>query len=414
MKNVVFLIHGIGAHPEGWSEAEDGPIAAITKAAEYYPGFNANEPLTGAIEFVEIRYDDIFDNIRHQWAKLADGLSAGALPNATPNILHSITGVISHGGGDSFVATHVLDVGLYVSFRIVQRLVQLRVASKMMNTIADHAQEPEGSRNYFVVAHSLGTTIAHDAIQRMATTGWLTEADKVSGLIENSGFSIESFHRAVDRYGKNPFAPGNFKFDGIFQLCNTSRLLSQTKPAYESSVRPMFSSGPKNNAVRKFYNAEHVLDPIGKFKKHRAKEAWPVAASNFTATDLFDIDHLHSGNVHGFAHYMTHPAVHARLLFLAAPTRFTTADFQTALARIPDGGDFPRFSSRFLDENLRDSIEAQLSALSPNTLDQLPDFIEPQVRAFLGGIQVPNNVMDWLKTALGLKTVLDGVQEQFA
>lgn len=411
-KNVVFLIHGVGVHPEGWSQAEDGPVVALSKAAEYYPGFSAQEPLSGAIEFVEIRYDDIFDAIRTRWARLAESLNAGSLPVATPEILGKITGAIAQAGGDSPIATHVLDVGLYVGFRIVQRLVQLRVASIMMNTIADHADEPEGSRNYFIVAHSLGTTVAHDAIQRMATTGWLAEADKVRELIEGSGVEIGDFERSVARYGKNPFAPGNFKFDGLFQIANTSRLLSQTKPAYESSVRPMFSSGPLNNAVRRFYNADHVLDPIGKFRKHRAKEAWPIAASNFTAVDLFDIDHIHDINVHGFSHYLVHPSVHAPLLFSAAPTRFKIADYQAAMARVADGGDFPRFGSRFLDEDFRDNVESALSKLSPNTLDQLPDSIKPKVLEYLGGVEVPGEIMDWLKTLVGLNNVLEELKEQ--
>ena len=62
-KNVVFLIHGIGTHPEGWSQADDGPVKALSKAAEYYSDFSEQEPISGAIEFVEIRYDDIFDGV---------------------------------------------------------------------------------------------------------------------------------------------------------------------------------------------------------------------------------------------------------------------------------------------------------------------------------------------------------------
>jgi hypothetical protein len=406
-KSIVFLVHGIGIHEEGWVQDQAGPVQALTKAAEHYSGFGPNEPLTDAVEFVEIRYDDIFDGIRQRWAALAEGLGASSLPGRTPELLQQVGSAIVQGGGGSVVATHVLDVGLYTGFRIVQRLVQLKVAALMMSKISGCLQEPEGSRSFVVVAHSFGTTVAHDAIQRMATSGWLADADRVRGLLQDSGLTLETFQHAVDRYGPNPFAPGNFKFDAIFQISNTSRLFSRTKPAYDSSVRPMFSGGPMNNAVRRFYNADHVLDPAGKIRKHRAKEAWPVSATNFTAVDLFDIDHIHDINVHDLGHYLSHPLVHAHLLFAAAPTRFKLADFQQAMGRVAEGGDFPRFGSKFLDEDLRNDIEGLLSALSPNTLDRLPDAIEPQVRTFLGGIDVPGNVMNWLKTAVGLKGVLD-------
>lgn len=406
-KNVIFLVHGIGVHPEGWSKADDGPIRALSDAAEYYPGFSEQEPLSAAVEFVEIRYDDIFDDIRTRWAELANNLNGAGLPMATPPILDSITGALAQADGDSVIATHVLDVGMYVGFRLVQRLVQLRVASEMMKTIADHAGEDEGSRHYSVIAHSLGTTVAHDAIQRMATAGWLSDAEKLGDALADGNFSTDDLQRAVKRYGKNPFSPGNFKFDCLFQVANTSRLLSQTKPAYESSVRPRFSSGPRHNAVRRFFNVDHVLDPIGKFRKHRAKEAWPRAASKATAIDLFDIDHIHDINVHGFAHYLSHPALHSQILMAAAPTRFKFPDFQAAKKRLVEGGDFPRFTGKYVDDDMQDNVEAVLSALSPNTLDKLPSWIEPNVRDYLSGIPVSATVMGWLKTVVGLNAALD-------
>jgi len=413
-KNVIFLVHGVGVHPAGWSNADDGPIKALSDAAEYYPGFSEQDPLSAAVEFVEIRYDDIFDDIRTRWAELAQSLNGKGLGIATPPILDSITEVLAQADGDSVIATHVLDVGMYVGFRLVQRLVQLRVASEMMKTIADHAAEDEGSRHYSVIAHSLGTTVAHDSIQRMATAGWLSDAEKLSGALADGGFTTDDLQRVVKRYGKNPFAPSNFKFDCLFQIANTSRLLSQTKPAYDSSVRPRFSSGPRNNAVHRFFNVDHVLDPIGKFRKHRAKEAWPRAASKATAMDLFDIDHIHDINVHGFAHYLFHPALHSRILTAAAPTRFKFPDFQTARARVADGGDFPRFAGKYVDDDLQDNVEAVLSTLSPNTLDKLPEWIEPKVRDYLGGIQISGTVMGWLKAVVGLNAALEELKESLS
>ena len=415
-KSVIFLVHGMGNFEKGWSGAEDGPVATLSKAAEYYATFSTEQPLDGAVKFVEITYNDIFDGIRERWDDLADSLTDD-VPGAAADKIEKIRKAIDSATGDSFVATHLLDVGLYYSFTIIQRLVQLKVASTMMKTIAEHAAESSERRRYIVVAHSLGTTIAHDAIQRMATTGWLKEADVALDILNDQNVgnfvTLAEIQAALDTHGTNPFAPGKFRFEAIFQIANTSRLLHRTQASpYNSVVRPMYAGGSLASSTGRYYNIDHMLDPIGKLQRHRAREAWPNAALNYTADDLFDIKHLHDVNVHGFSHYLLHPLVHANILHAAAPLRFTATDLQTALERLEDDGDFPLIGPKYTDEDLSDRIRDELIALIPQAAGSIPDEYLEKARSSTASLTLPQKVVQWGSMLLALEKTSERVREE--
>ena len=369
-RSVVFFVHGMGRHNAGWVSDRDGPAAVLAAAAAHYPGFDDAAALAGAVECVEIRYDDIFDGIMSQWARLADDL-AGALPEATPDALARVADWLAGADDpDNWFASHALDVLLYHQFALVRRLVQLKVASLMMKTVAAREAAGASDTTYVLVAHSLGTAVAHDAVQRMSTTDWLRKCDVLLPALDQRTVGAAAgpadIQAAIDRYGRNPFGPGAFKFEAIFQIANTSRLLARTAGGnpYRSAVRPMFSGGgPLTNACRRFVNIDHYLDPVGKVRRFRAEEAWPRAARMGTARDLFDVRHVHDINVHALEHYLVHPAVHAEILFAAARTRFTSDDYAAALRRVVPGGDFPQWGAAYLDADLQDEIEDVLVQL---------------------------------------------------
>ena len=95
------------------------------------------------------------------------------------------------------------------------------------------------------------------------------------------------------------------------------------------------------NSCLRFYNVDHLLDPISKVRRFRAAEAWPTAAATGTAKDVFDVRHVHDVNVHALDHYLIHPNVHAEILGSLCPSRFRLSDYQTAQARTGPDGDFP-------------------------------------------------------------------------
>lgn len=396
-KNTVFLIHGMGVHKPGWATDADGPIPTLTRAANYYANFSDQAPLSDAVEFVEISYDDIFSKILTRWAELANSIS-GKLPEATPDAIQKITEKLAEvDQPGNWFATHALDVALYKGFALIRRLVQLRVATTIMKTVSQHASAASGEdRKYVLIAHSLGTTVAHDSIHKMAKTAWLGNKEMslgaVNALDPDDQVNAADLDAAIARFGIHPFGPGTFKFDAVYMIANTSRLLqTATNSAYTSVVKPMFSAGgPTTNSCRRFINIDHFLDPVGKIKRHRAEEAWPNAVRFGTAVDMFDIRHIHDVNVHALEHYLIHPLVHAGILFEIAPTRFSDEDYNSAIARLAPGGDFPTWGNGLLDEDLQDRIVAELESLKATddagSLINLLEFAFPDKIAQLRGV----------------------------
>jgi hypothetical protein len=380
-RSVLFFLHGMGQHNAGWIHAQHGPRTVLAEEAARYPGFDGPDALDDAVECVEIRYDDVFAGILGQWSALA-GQFQGRLPEATPGAVEGVGDWLSNASDpDDWFASHVLDVLLYHQFALVRRIVQLKVASLMMKHIGAREADRPGETRYVLAAHSLGTTVAHDAIQRMVTTEWLRNAedalDALDGQGIGEGVTAADLQAGIERFGRAPFAPGLFRFDAIFQIANTSRLLARTARGnpYRSAVRPMFSSrDPRGNACRRFVNVDHFLDPVSKVRRFRAEEAWPRAATYGTAKDLFNVRHVHDINVHALEHYLVHPAVHAEILFEAARTRFSSDDYDAALARLEPGGDFRKWGAQYRDDDLQDDIEEALAAFHEG--DRVEDLAE--------------------------------------
>jgi hypothetical protein len=72
-KNVIFFVHGMGQHYEGWSTEDNGPIAKLSKSSEYYSGFSPDLPSSNSAECIEIRYDT-FGKILARRSELVNAL----------------------------------------------------------------------------------------------------------------------------------------------------------------------------------------------------------------------------------------------------------------------------------------------------------------------------------------------------
>jgi hypothetical protein len=367
-KNVIFLVHGMGKHPEGWSGAKDGPVAALVEAANAYPGFSDADPLTNSVEFVEIAYDDLFDRIVTQWQTLAADL--GAVSAFAPAQLAALTDAIAGlDPAQNWYASHALDVILYRGFAPVRRIVQLRVALQIMRTIADLGT---AGRRFGVIAHSLGTTVAHDALHRLTQAKWFQPAqrDLLAAISGSDAATLEAdIARYRERYSGNPFGVGTLEFSAIVMLANTSRLLHEgdvPDPAKSNVRPPLAEPDPQRFICRRFVNARHVLDPVGQVKAFRSEAEWPAAAARGLTRDVFGLKHVHDVNVHGFCHYLCHPLVHREIFLRLVPERFDGTGYQMAGQRVTGDGDFPQWGEKYRDEDRQDAILAKLGPLGSN------------------------------------------------
>lgn len=309
-KNVVFVLHGIGQYTEGWMDKESCAVPALKKAAESYSFFEGRS-LDSVVEFVPILYDDVFERIRTHWAKLGDGLRQ--LTPVVPAFADQVIGFLEAADDDRWSLETGADVALYWGFRLFQQRVVLRVlaqiSAKVAATIAD---APE----YHVLAHSMGTAVAHDALHHLGTEAWLSTLRDVTfdgpdvETAQEDRAAYLGNHALFSRMRKNPFDPGNFKFSSITMLSNVSGLIHPSANPYHSIVRPG-TAKDHGGYTTNYLNVNHRFDPISIIGNFNMPPGWTLCGG----LDL-KLEHLAAAPelIHDAAHYISHPNVHLRLL----------------------------------------------------------------------------------------------------
>jgi hypothetical protein len=369
-RNVVFLVHGVGRQGAGWATAPGGPVPVLTEAARGY-GVLDGTALAERLDLVEVRYDDIFDTVLDRWGELADGLQGGA--GVLPGGFERARRLLAEAGDDRNVFyRYGGDAVLYKAFGLVARAVRLRVMARLASTVATcrtaakDAGEPEP--RYAVVAHSLGTAVAHDSLHELAVNRWTDPDDPAGGLAAVPPGQRDAFAAAVARAADNPFAPSaGFRWNCVFMLANTSPLLHQIPEGPLASVVHPGGDG----CCQTFFNVQHALDPVGRFPPFEMPADWERAGVGYR----LKVDHIHAPNVHGFGHYLAHPEVH-RHLFL----------------RMVPGFGMPGYGEG-----------AELAAAFPR--DTVTPALAAEVRARLGALAVSADLDGWeaaLKAVAGL------------
>ncbi len=274
-RHVIFLVHGMGVHPPGWS---DDAWQTLQTA---YKGLDRNHfwPWDEGFERVEIGYDDCFEAIRQRWRE-----DAGAVLNQLgdaglqKSALTTLADTAKRLGEDHFVTTHILDVVLYWGLRTVREAVKTRVGRQITDTLE---QLPTGAP-WSVVAHSLGTAVTHDTLHALAVA---------------DGAAQTAVRRA----------------QVLMTLANVSRTLQTDIRAYASRVRPAKAGQP--GIVKRYLNVCHRWDPIPAFWPFEPHDDWPDASARsdgryreITLTALSD-----GPNVHALEHHLRDPACHVPL-----------------------------------------------------------------------------------------------------
>jgi len=317
--NVLFLLHGVGQHAPGWT---GDPVGALENAMTLYREcFPAGSKLKDHVKVVEIRYDDIFDTVLERWAELANALPAG--------VFTKVADILESAGDDrNIFARYGGDVILYAGFRLVARAVRLRVNALIASTIHEEnaaalSAVPRRSPPRFgLVAHSLGTAIAQDALHQLATGQWAAEEHALAADVASAAAAagMDQEERESLATSVTPTRPGTLavRLHGLFLVSDTSPVLKQSGYYSEHQL----SAGVYDCDAA--WSINHELDPISH------------VGGAFTGTWRPDrkevrLRHLHDKNIHAFAHYLAHPAVHCPIFQLLIP-RFSIACYQRAQA----------------------------------------------------------------------------------
>lgn len=279
-RRILFFVHGMGKNPAGWS------AAACKTFRDAYESFEDLRPypFDEHFECCEIVYDEIFERYRQRWRDDAAQLNALiGFSDAAPALIARVAALGRSLGEDRFFTTHLLDVVMYRYLSLVAAPVRVSVAAQIAERLGKVPNaEPQP---WSVVAHSLGTSVAHDSLHYMFA----------GGESEIPVLSRESFAPEV----------------GLF-VANVSRLLERPElRVYQSLVRP---SWQRANGIFDFYlNARHIYDPFTRPKPFDPEFDWldpRTRAKSFPRYQELRIDEVLQPDVHDLSHYLANPGVH--------------------------------------------------------------------------------------------------------
>jgi hypothetical protein len=289
---LLFLVHGMGANPPGWSK----PIQArLDELAARYTYFAGGKPFTQRLRIVEIGYDSVFSDLVEHWQDDLEEFRKLEKSEALklPEVLRTLSQATLPEEVKSVFWTTLIDPVLYRGVSIVRDKVRALVQKQLLEAL-----EPEMAKGPVpacVVCHSLGTIVTHDAL------------DNLGSVPQSDGHGGQS----------RAFMPPAFTFDTLFSLANVSRLGPYDRDPYNTCVRPL-SAGDAGGGVppylKTMYSFHHRWDPFTLFQTFHRDDWGP------DYVEPAPLEHVHSANVHGFLHYLDHPTVHVPILNKALGT----------------------------------------------------------------------------------------------
>lgn len=304
-RHLLFLVHGVGDTRPDWST----PIQELIRTL--YAGYHIARtmPFDQYFTFKEINYNDKFDARRIAWRTASDSvLKALGDGGMKRGAITKLTGWAEEPARDGFINTHALDVAMYRFLSLEAAQVRTAVQKQILTALD---QQPANEvRHWSVIAHSLGTSVTHDVLHEMFSTGRRAE------------------------WGALP--AGLIRPHVVMMLANVSRLLENTDvygrngDVYRSVVHP--GPGTAVAACGYYINVRHEWDPIPKPRMFRPTDDWPDTATRAQGRYIHvEINAIEQPNVHDFAHYLRNPRSHVPLFrLLTVPGLLQDDEFAAA------------------------------------------------------------------------------------
>lgn len=346
----VLCIHGIGKHSDDWvDDKDDGEqsLAELLKLLwEKYPATRNKGSFAQRVKLHSIHYDDEIEKIFAHWEeqsnKLKEGLALSPmLMDQAAWFTEAIDKASAAKGEKDWRYTHLMDLLLFAGSPSIQDRLVTYVGAQVIDLVKRHGE----SQRISVIAHSMGTAMAHKVIQ----------------ALYNEGVDTPMGRQTLKR---------KFQFEHVCMVANTSFALSRDrKNHYQGIVRPSLTPGEGCSFT--FLNVNHQLDPVGQFLRFDARKdpAWldPRIEGRGWFQDLKP-SRISAKNIHAITHYFRDPAVHIPFFELAFDARFTDAQRGAAvdefIASTPEGK-FKALKAQFgmLDVSSKGSIRDLMQAV---------------------------------------------------
>ena len=288
MSRTLFLVHGMGVSGENASAWSAPWEAALRKLMAHYKS-RAGITFPDDLILAPITYGDALDQWRDRWNKAAGDIEKQLGDNgiSAPKGLDSALAALKKAGKGQFFWTHWMQVILFRFSLIARTEVLARVTSQLQTQITE-ARAKDPFATFHVLAHSLGTAVIQQTLQRMADP-------KVPPA--EGGFA------------------GLFTISSLFMVANVSRTLSDPPDdVYSSLASPQALGVPPDRCVQKYVDVRHHLDPIPQVIPFEPK--WALGNLDFDPvefSEFYDLKDFPSV-VHNMLHYLKSPALHQRLL----------------------------------------------------------------------------------------------------
>lgn len=290
-RKYLFLIHGIGRHDGNWSAAWQTAILTALKKYAPYSSMSDDE-ISEELEFVPIGYDSVFEELRNTWGNAAKMLNDSGVVSQK-SLTKAVEWVQNHNTEDDefsqFFWDNVLDVILWYAFP----LCRARVIAKVTEALAQGAKKMyvknQGTNTSHILAHSMGTSVAHDSLVSL---------------------------RYGEQIHEGAFDSTQHKWRSVFMVSNTSRLLRtyskisddvglEEYAPYTSNIKP----GSRASAIcMRYANVYHRADPIA-WPRRFSPADWPFASYLDVETIRYD----EIKEIHDLETYIANPRVHLAL-----------------------------------------------------------------------------------------------------
>jgi hypothetical protein len=284
MHKVLFLLHGIGKHDEHWSDqVRDRLINTATELPDDLTSGFSRQKLVDAlsdVHFVELRYDELYQQ------KVADWIKQGGdvLQLMPAGAMERVEGILgSKQSAEDFAKNNLTDLLLYHAMPEFRQFTRKHIGLQIEKAIAQYGMASDQAR-YYLLAHSMGTAVAHDTLAQLSTTAG------------------------------SPLQGGLIKLDALFQLANTSALLKTDYDPRTSAVR-LYADPNHPNCISAYVDAAHAYDPVAQVGSFRSAMD---GTENFSRYDFVSVKKILALNIHDIDHYLQFPAVYMiiyRLLF---------------------------------------------------------------------------------------------------
>lgn len=351
----IICIHGIGQHSNTWTadpdDQDESFEALLRRLWDRYGLTNKKGPFDECIKVHAVHYSDEIDKLFQSWKNYSDQLKSSLkfsepLSGQVAWFTDAIDDAAAGMAAGNYGYTHLMDLLIFAGSATLQDRLVNYTAGQIMQIIQNMGDFEKAS----LIGHSMGSAMAHKALQLL-------------------------FNASVDTPSGPARLSGNFRFDNVTMVANTSYALSRNRSEHYSElskVRPSLSAG--QGCCSTWINVNHHLDPVGRFMPFDARKnpLWldPDVAVRRWAQDI-TLTKISSKQIHAINHYFRDPALHLPFLDLALDITIPQPERTRALNEF----------AQSTPEGAFKTVKEQLTKLDLGNTQSFKDFYEALIYA---------------------------------